>query len=435
MLQKSLIFLQSFLNDPTQDQDFCKSIHQSLSQIQKDAQKKQLRIVTASQSFVLLTAFTNLMKKNSQLNSVYQVTPLLPLQPPQKKSILTLLLPTNNQQSINHQQTLVIGREINNPSSNNLIYLQFPEKQRLSQKHIEIFYQQNNWIIKDLNSKNGTFVNGNKVTQESIIKNGDKISLAYPRENEKGLTFTVTIEEENQEIEKTWESVIIADIACLLIDPFQSLSIIEQQWINYIMKMPVLNLFMIFDITKFNPSNVNQANQNIANIENLINQKFSKYQKIIKKIRLNLAPYYPKANSNSIPPSVQHLINNFCKPLVLLSQVNLDQLIEQQLQKKIMLLVKKIQYYNLSQLHLVQKSMREVEQNLANLQTNLKQSNRNLRDDREEFANSIRLLISNEKTKVSSSFVPDSILGKMALHHCGMIYNKGETFTQAIADR
>jgi hypothetical protein len=139
MLQKSLIFLQSFLNDPTQNQDFCKSIHQSFSQIQKDAQKKQLRIVTASQSFVLLTAFTNLIKNNSQLNSIYQVTPLLPLQPPQKKSILTLLLPDNKKQSINLQQILVIGREINNQSSNNLIYLQFPEKQRLSKKHIEIF--------------------------------------------------------------------------------------------------------------------------------------------------------------------------------------------------------------------------------------------------------------------------------------------------------
>jgi pSer/pThr/pTyr-binding forkhead associated (FHA) protein len=278
---------------------------------------------------------------------------------------------------------------------------------------LRFFYQKDQWIIKDLNSKNGTFVNGDKISQESIIKNGDQISLAYTSQNEKGLNFTVTIEEEKQEIEKAWESLITADLACLLIDPFQSWSILEEAWINYTLKMPIINLLIIFDITKFNPSNVNQANQNISNIENIINQKFSKQQKTIKKIRLNLASFYPKANSNSIPQSVQHLINNFCKPLVLLTQVNLDQLIEQQLQKKIILLVKKIQDYNLSQLHFVQSSIKELEENLVNLQTHLKQNSRDIRNDREEFANSIRRCIANERTNVTSTFVPDSLLGKI----------------------
>ena len=47
----------------------------------------------------------------------------------------------------------------------------------VSDKHCYLIKQEDEWIIKDWDSKNGVYVNGHKVTQE-FLKDGDIIQIA-----------------------------------------------------------------------------------------------------------------------------------------------------------------------------------------------------------------------------------------------------------------
>ncbi len=46
-----------------------------------------------------------------------------------------------------------------------------------SRYHAEIFLQSGKWYIRDSGSKNGTFVNGTKITTPVLLRNGDKIKI------------------------------------------------------------------------------------------------------------------------------------------------------------------------------------------------------------------------------------------------------------------
>lgn len=49
---------------------------------------------------------------------------------------------------------------------------------RVSSLHAVVFKKDNEWFIKDENSTNGTFLNGERVTDELLLKNGDIIHIA-----------------------------------------------------------------------------------------------------------------------------------------------------------------------------------------------------------------------------------------------------------------
>lgn len=51
------------------------------------------------------------------------------------------------------------------------------QRQNISRKHCEIAYYNNQYVVKDLGSSNGTFVNGQKITTPVILKDGDAIQL------------------------------------------------------------------------------------------------------------------------------------------------------------------------------------------------------------------------------------------------------------------
>ena len=51
------------------------------------------------------------------------------------------------------------------------------ENQYVSSKHCKLFKKNNKFYIEDLNSSNGTFVNGHKITEPKVLKNKDTITL------------------------------------------------------------------------------------------------------------------------------------------------------------------------------------------------------------------------------------------------------------------
>ncbi|MBN1809284.1 MAG: FHA domain-containing protein [Planctomycetes bacterium] len=75
------------------------------------------------------------------------------------------------------------GREITLPEEGEIVIgralgdVNFPDG-RLSRKHCAIYKSPAGYVVKDMNSTNGVFVNGMRVS-ETILEEGDKIRLGY----------------------------------------------------------------------------------------------------------------------------------------------------------------------------------------------------------------------------------------------------------------
>jgi pSer/pThr/pTyr-binding forkhead associated (FHA) protein len=52
-----------------------------------------------------------------------------------------------------------------------------PKSDAISRRHSMIFVQEGQILIRDLGSRNGTYVNGDKIEQERVLKTGDKVSF------------------------------------------------------------------------------------------------------------------------------------------------------------------------------------------------------------------------------------------------------------------
>lgn len=63
--------------------------------------------------------------------------------------------------------------------STNLLY--FPDVQGLSRKHLAFARDGSKWVIQDLGSTNGTFVNGTQITQPQVLRPNDRVTAGELR--------------------------------------------------------------------------------------------------------------------------------------------------------------------------------------------------------------------------------------------------------------
>jgi hypothetical protein len=68
-------------------------------------------------------------------------------------------------------RVLLIGRD----ESNDLV---IPERQ-VSRQHASVTHEEDGYVLRDLGSKNGTFVNGQQLAAPHALQDGDEIQIAY----------------------------------------------------------------------------------------------------------------------------------------------------------------------------------------------------------------------------------------------------------------
>ncbi len=89
-------------------------------------------------------------------------------------------------------RTVVLGRDEGAP-------IQVTDN-RVSRKHLQIRHEQANYIALDLQSANGSYVNGRKITGDCILTDGDEIHIGDSK-----ISFSLTDFKDKQSAFEHWK--------------------------------------------------------------------------------------------------------------------------------------------------------------------------------------------------------------------------------------
>ena len=177
-----------------------------------------------------------------------------------------------------------------------------PMYKKVSGRHAEIQPISSNnasvqlWQICDLNSTNGTYINGQKVKGRQILQPGDKITLAYPTASEKAPEFTF----EGQTVslsDNSDSNRLDADVVFLVIHPTQPLSESEKQLVDQASKAEISGLVIIADISGTRPEDVPKIRENLISIQEWGEKSYPQLEDNLDVVELPLYPFYPNTPS------------------------------------------------------------------------------------------------------------------------------------------
>ena len=293
------------------------TVAQELTKISHALKASKLNLHIYSRSLTLAQALKNSLDCAEPRPDAFQLN-LLPfpehLRPLNSHPLASLALNLMGQQtrySLSASDTVTIGRRPGNT-------IQLPDRyDRTSGNHAEIRSQPNltssTWQICDLNSHNGTFVNGQKIQDCQILEVGDRVTLGYPSASEKApeLTFEGSVPVQLEEFQQQLE---IADVLCLVISSTQSLSSEEQRLIEIASQAPLARCFVVMDIPRTGSEWQAENLGNAATIASWL--KGQRLDQSVELVSLSLGLFDPNRQAGTmLDPGAQPDLVQFCQTL------------------------------------------------------------------------------------------------------------------------
>lgn len=122
---------------------------------------------------------------------------------PERAPELRVTTPTGETRSLRLGEPVSLGRLASNT-------LSFPEDDGLSRRHLVVEKDEGDWVVRNLASKNGTFVNGSLIDQKHVLRPGDRIiassvvlCFSLPSTADRPVTFEPTRETAELRAEST----------------------------------------------------------------------------------------------------------------------------------------------------------------------------------------------------------------------------------------
>jgi FHA domain len=313
-------------------------VTQSLDKINKIINDRRLKLQVFSQFPLLSEAMSNWLNSHQALTSFYrpQISELptfTSLSNQSQSPKLTLRSnPAVSQSEASHKlslnQNIIIGRALQGQSSSSLIEIPLPMYKKISGRHAEICtitgLASNNlsWQICDLNSTNGTYINGQKIKGCQILKSGDKITLGYPTPSEKAPEFIFEGHVQSSTQGSSATQQIDGDLICLVISPDKELSDSEKQLIDQASRAKIAGFIIIIDNSGLSSADNQKVAARLSSIVSSIQHQFPKLSEILGTIALPLHPFYPNIPPAPLAPPTQQIFNGFSENLINLAKTD-----------------------------------------------------------------------------------------------------------------
>jgi FHA domain len=349
--------LHKFLASRLNQEPVFEKIAKDLENITNSLNTGKLTIEIFSQFPCLAQGLNNFLSTRQNLSQLYlfKISSLpIEAQLSQTNFFPALILQVNSiieQQQIRHplspNQNLLIGREHqyleHDCRSQNAILIALPNYSAVSGVHAEIkpVIDSNStsptWQICDLNSRNGTYINGQRVHGCKTLQPGDRITLAYQYPSEKCPEFVFDYEPNTTYNQQASIPLVDCDIVCLVIDLKQILTNEEKQFIDNVSRTQIFRLIIIGDTSGADQHSIQQINTNLSAINNWIKIQFPHVS-----FELITLPLYTVATYAPCDPSIQQKIDIFCKNLVNIGK-NKDDIFISRLTPKLQSAIKRIE--------------------------------------------------------------------------------------------
>ena len=319
-------------------------------------------------------------------------------------------------------QKILIGRNPKSKDKSEVIEIALPNYKKISGNHIEIKPVINsdrntvNWEICDLNSRNGTYVNGQKLQGCKILQSDDIITLAYPNKSEKSPEFVFEGTVEDNSGEEVKAELIEGDIVCLIFALEDDLGDDDKQFIQLLNEYQIEKLYII----------VNTLGSDISSQE--IKTRLDEINQFIKEIKFNysyevvalpLQSVYPQNNTDSSNQTVLQLESDeICQSLTEFGKNHAEEIRFKQLTDKLRSQIFIIeQFLQLKSDNLKQ----EIDKIEGELQARSKEEWQNfierllkrVEEEREDFFRRAKAEINRSIKNLTSEFTQNSISNKV----------------------
>jgi FHA domain len=312
-------------------------------------------------------------------------------------------------------QNIIIGRNLEHQKNSNQIQVSLPMYKKVGGRHAEICsvidFNSNTpfWQICDLNSKNGTYINGQRIKGCQVLKSGDKITLGYAvNENAPEFIFEGQIQSSTQGSSATQS--IDGDLVCLVISPKQDLSNSEKQLIEQVSKANIAGFIIILDNSGISAEDNQQVRARLSSIESLLQNQYSRLAEVLEIIALPLHLFYPNIAPAPIAPPIQQLFSDFSENLIDLAKTQGGRILIERANRQLQSQIQRIDRVLSDEQEALIKEMQRTEltmqgYNVESLRDRFTRVIKQVSEEREYFFQQAR----NEFNRTSSDFVSDII--------------------------
>jgi pSer/pThr/pTyr-binding forkhead associated (FHA) protein len=407
---------------------------QELRKIDASLSRGKLTIEIFSQFPVLTQGLHSFFSTRQALPQFYQFKiSNLPIesQPIQPNSPPALILQENSaigQQEtpyeLSENQNIIIAREPQPEKNSRTLQITLPKYGRISNPHAEIqplissASQRITWQICDLNSRNGTYIHGQRINGCKTLQPGDKITLASPSPSEKYPEFLFKYQTNISTNNRSTSQPCHGELVCLVIDPKQMLSNAEKQLIDNISspESQVIALIIIADSSGADNQIIQQINANLATIENWIKVQYPSLS--VELTHLQLQPFYPSSASFSVDSNMQQEFEKFCEPLVMLGKNQGKDILVQRLNQQLLSQIARIEQVIKAQEQTLTAEIQQTETKLqgrtiGELEERIRKAFNKVNEDKQEVFRQVKFDLSRSKSDLINSYSQNSLMSKI----------------------
>jgi len=321
-------------------------------------------------------------------------------------------------------QSILIGRELQHHSDAKLIHIPLPMYKKVSGRHAEIQSVTNiasstqSWQICDLNSTNGTYIDGQKIKGCQVLKSGNRITLSYPTASEKAPEFVFEGQTSNPIQASSNITAITGDLIFLVINPKQGISNSEKQLIEQISKVQIVGFIIVADVSETNQQDSQRINANLTAIESWIKVQYPQLAQSLEVVSLPLHPFYPNIPPSPLSPAIQQQFAQFCEPLITLAKTQGETILAKRIDSQL-----QAQLQGIAQVLNTQEEAlnTEIQRTDAILQGHtleywreyLIRATKQVSEEREEFFREARTEFSRARIDFGSDFIPNNLMQKI----------------------